>query len=324
MRWLLHLVSFVLVVATVIPVLRGSEWWIRIFDFPRMQVAVAAGILLALYLLSLKAWTTLDVSIVSLLAVAFLVQGYQIAPYTLIGGKEVPPCVDASERIRFFNGNVLMENRSSSAYLDLISVHQPDIVLLLETDDWWDDAVAGLARDYEHSVRLPQSNTYGMILYSRFEIVDYDVRHLAEQDVPSIFARLRLPSGNEIALVCLHPRPPRPDKQQDSTERDLELILAGGFIQDMTGPVIAMGDLNDVAWSRTTRLFQEISGLNDPRRGRGLYSTFHAKNPILRWPLDHIFISTEFGHAGIQRLPNSGSDHFPILYDLCFLDAGDR
>lgn len=323
MRWLLHVVSAVLILATAIPVLRGSEWWIRIFDFPRMQVAVAAGITLALYLLLVKAWTTFDISIASLLAAAFFLQLYQIAPYTLVGTKEVFPCENASERIRLFNGNVFMENRNAAAYLDMISEHEPDVVLLLETDDWWDDAVARLASDYEHSVRLPQSNTYGMILYSKFEILDYEVRHLADDSVPSIFATLAMPSGNQITLVCLHPRPPRPDKQQDSAERDVELILAGGFIQEMTGPVIAMGDLNDVAWSRTTQLFQEISGLRDPRRGRGLYSTFHAKYPVLRWPLDHIFLSDVFSHSLIKRLPNSGSDHFPILYELCLESRGD-
>ncbi|MFO1047449.1 MAG: endonuclease/exonuclease/phosphatase family protein [Geminicoccaceae bacterium] len=81
-------------------------------------------------------------------------------------------------------------------------------------------------------------------------------------------------------------------------------------------PVIVAGDLNDVAWSRTSRLFRRLSGLIDPRIGRGPYNSFHAGHRWLRWPLDHVFYSPDFLLHRLRRLPAFGSDHFPILIEL--------
>jgi hypothetical protein len=50
----------------------------------------------------------------------------------------------------------------------------------------------------------------------------------------------------------------------------------------------------------------------DPRAGRGVYNTFHARYWFLRWPLDHVFVSNHFLLRRLRRLPAFGSDHFPI------------
>jgi endonuclease/exonuclease/phosphatase (EEP) superfamily protein YafD len=133
-----------------------------------------------------------------------------------------------------------------------------------------------------------------------------------KEDIPSFQVRIRLPSGL-VDLWGVHPEPPTPQESESSAPRDAELLLVGKEVRDHGSPVIVAGDLNDVAWSRTTRLFQRISGLLDPRIGRGRYSTFHARYPFLRWPLDHVFHSDHFRLVDLRVLSGFGSDHFPIL-----------
>ena len=89
-----------------------------------------------------------------------------------------------------------------------------------------------------------------------------------------------------------------------------------------TDLAVVMGDLNDVAWSRTSDLFRRAGGMLDPRVGRGFYPTFNANYPLLRWPLDHLFVSPHFKVMQLDLLPDIGSDHLPIFFRLCLTEDG--
>jgi endonuclease/exonuclease/phosphatase (EEP) superfamily protein YafD len=223
---------------------------------------------------------------------------------------------ESQPRVRFFLANVLQKNRDAAALLAQIAATDPDIILLFETDQWWSEQLEDLTSRYPESVLVPMSNTYGFSLYSRLPLHEAQTRYLLKDDTPSVVTRVELDDGTDFMLWGLHPSPPRPG--DDTDERDAELLIVAKEAAETSLPVVVTGDLNDVAWSATTTLFQEISGLLDPRIGRGLYATFNANWPLLKWPLDHLFASEEWTLGEFRTLDNIGSDHYPVLVELSY------
>jgi len=328
--WLLAGLVALLALLTLLPIWRYEAWWVRGQDFPRLQYAAAGLLLLAIEWLALD-WSQRSSWVLIAVTLACLVyQAWWIFPFTPLHRKEVKSVgnADPKESLRIMGVNVLMPNRNADGLLRIINDARPDVIIAVETDLWWQNQLDVLDREYPHSMKCPLDNLYGMHVYSRLLIEDGAIQFLVEPDIPSMHALLVLPSGRRVRMHCVHPKPPSPTENPGSSERDAELIAVAKSVADSESgaPVIVAGDLNDVAWSATTRLFRKISGLLDPRVGRGMYNTFHASYPFLRWPLDHLFHSDHFAVVNLARLPAFGSDHFPILVEIAFvrISTGSR
>ncbi|MCB0787433.1 MAG: endonuclease/exonuclease/phosphatase family protein [Flavobacteriales bacterium] len=309
------------VVGTFLPFVRTAKWWVRILDFPRTQLLVlgCAGLVICLVAMDLRpVWVQV---LITLLVLSIVIQAWRIAPYLPIMPCQVRDAREQGITVRILVANVLQSNRNSARLIALITEHRPDVVLVLEADQRWTGQLKELFDAHPHQVLKPQGNTYGMVLLSRLPMQGSEVQFLTDPAVPSIRAILELGNGQRVLFHGMHPRPPglqeRSDERQDSDQRDAELVLLARQVRKHPGPVIVAGDFNDVAWSYTTRLFQKLSGTLDPRKGRGLFSTFHARWWFMRFPLDHLFHSPHFTLGSMRRLPAVGSDHFPILVDLC-------
>lgn len=307
------------ILLTILPLFKFSHWIFRIGDFPRLQISTIC--LLVILVLPLFAGVNYSTIVfVFLLAFCFAYQISRIISYTRLVSMQVEKSLDPKQdsTIKIFISNVLIENRNSDKLLNLISLHKPDIILLAEVDQWWDKAVDSLKETYPNFLTYPLDNAYGMSFYSKLKTNDCQLNFIVEEDIPSIETEIFLPSGVKIKFYGLHPRPPVPQENYGSAERDAEILIVGKKIKKSNIPTIVAGDLNDVAWSATNDLFQKISGLLDARIGRGFYNSFHAKFWFLRMPLDHIFQSTHFRLVVIKRLRSIGSDHFPIFIELSF------
>jgi endonuclease/exonuclease/phosphatase (EEP) superfamily protein YafD len=314
----LFISTVLLLLFTILPLVRHDYWIFRVFDYPRLQKLVLNVTVLALVLFFYDDDSLWQYVIPAVLTVNIIHLLYLIWPFTILGAKQVLKATDRSEsnRISIMIANVYQDNTNTRGCLKQIAKVDPDVVILLETNERWDRETRELESAYSYYCRVPLENTYGLLLYSKLKLSETHIKYLVEADIPSIHTQITLQNGQRVQLYAVHPTPPTPNENARSTERDKELLLVADLAKQSLLPVIVAGDLNDVAWSHTTELFLKMSKLLDPRRGRGFFNSFHANYFFVRFPLDHAFTSPHFKLNAIKRLRNCGSDHFPIYLSL--------
>ena len=315
-QWLAGFIAFV----TIWGLLPLDNWWVRGVEFPRIQIMFLGFAAWLGMVIFWSDWQLGQWLLFIVLSSALAFQLRMVLPYTILWKKEVLTAKEMPDghahQLKIMVSNVLTPNDETQKLVELVKDKRPDILITLETDKKWEKALNQIEANYPYTVKVPLDNLYGMHLYSKLELIDPEVKYLMIDDIPSIHTQLRLQGGQVIWLYCLHPMPPSPTEADKSTTRDAELLMVGKHIKENKQTAILAGDLNDVAWSKTTRRFQRISGLLDPRIGRHFINTFHVKYPFLRWALDHIFHSACFTVVDIKRMPSIGSDHFPVMTTL--------
>lgn len=322
---LLKVFSAFFLFATFFPLVKLDYWWVRIFDYPRLQKLV---IILGL----IVCWTFTfateaggePYNWIAALASASIYLVTKVWPFSPLGKKMIATVPYSEEAgINILVGNVYQYNTNYPKAVSLVKAVDPDLIFFVETDKAWENGLAELEMDYPSQIKIPLDNTYGLLLYSRLEIVKQEINYLIDEEVPSLEIDVKLRNGEIITIYAIHPTPPVPGENEKSTERDAEILLVGKKSKESKKPSLVIGDLNDVAWSYTTELFLKNSEMADPRRGRGLFNTFHAKVPLFRWPLDHIFLSKHFGLASLKVQKAIGSDHFPISLKAVLTPTND-
>ncbi|GAA3968923.1 endonuclease/exonuclease/phosphatase family protein [Hymenobacter antarcticus] len=323
LRYLLATLGTLALLVTLVSVVPSNEWWVQVLGFPRLQLLVVLTVvLLGWVALGWPAHRRVRQGLLLSLGAGICVQAFFLWPYLPFAPKDVPDApAGATTRLSILVINVLLKNREGERLRQLVQSVQPDVLLALEPDAWWAKALRPLQPDYPYRIERPNSDAYGMILYSRLPLADTQVQYLLQDGVPSIRTRLRLPDGRQVTFFGIHPTPPVPDTYPDGVGlRGKALKKVTNAVQQNERPTIVAGDFNDVSWSSTIHELTRDGDLHDVNLGRGLYNTFSARSWLMRWPIDHFFVSEPFKVVGLKRLPDVGSDHFPLYVELALPD----
>ena len=287
---------------------------VRMLDFVREPMIYLTGLVavLAALFAGKGRWIA-----VALCGGAALVNFARLWPYTMLAPAQVPlpDAIDGMSCAKVLSFNVLQSNDRHAETAALIERLDPDILLLMETNPVWARALEPQLAGYGYRISRPLDNKYGMIFATRLTVDRAEMPVDAESETPSLYATLRMGDGARFELVGLHPRPPRPGESTE--ERDATIARAGALTPDGLGNVLAIGDFNDVPWSRTTERFREEGKYLDPRAGRGSFPTFPADYALIGWPLDQIMVKDGVKVDWLEIGENVGSDHLPLMARVC-------
>lgn len=309
-----YILSALFITVSLLPYIPNQHWMFRVWEFGRIQLMFLLLITMALGIVFVEDKTPLFWS--TICAHVLLIANNMIIlfPYTTAYKRNKTENIsNHSETISIISVNVYQFNKRHKDLIHLVEKVQPDILLTMESNQDWENALASIEKDYPNFKKVALENTYGMHFYTRLEVKSIQVNYFVADDLPSIQASLISPNGTAFTFFGVHPPPPSPTEEDNSKERDGELLSLGKKVLDTKGPVIVAGDFNNVAWAKSSILFRNTSKLIDPRIGRGFVATFHAKYRLLRFPIDLFFHTADIFVQDFKTLPAIGSDHLPLF-----------
>ncbi|GER58265.1 endonuclease/exonuclease/phosphatase family protein [Patiriisocius marinus] len=311
---ILYIFAIIFIATPFLPATGNPHWFFRTADFVRLQSIAIEIILIGLFMYFGNFNNTFDVVLFIGLIGATMYQLVKVFRYSSLFPRRKTKA-ESDGRITILAANVLQTNTNYKGFVNLINKYDADIVLAMETNTAWDEGLKEIESIYPHRIKATNEKFYGMLLYSKKPIEEAEVSYVIEDHVPSIHFQIQVGAEN-IFFQCLHPAPPSPTENETSKERDAELIISAKKLKDIQLPIVVLGDMNDVVWSRVTRLFKKITSMIDPRIGRGFFSTYHAGYSFMRFPLDHLFHTEDLFVDKMERSENFGSDHFAMFYEI--------
>lgn len=205
--------------------------------------------------------------------------------------------------------NVRRENRDFARVVKWVEDFRPDVLVLIEVDGRWVDALAAIEAELPQALKEPADDNFGIAVYSRHPLLSRNIEDFSDEGIRSLHILVNAPGG-PVRVLATHALPPSNMAWFQDRNRHLERVGAWsrGFAED----VIVAGDLNVVPWSTHYRAV-ESGGLRNIRPRAGVLPTWPTFFPEwMRAPIDHVLYRGGLVLKSARLGPDLGSDHMPV------------
>jgi len=216
-------------------------------------------------------------------------------------------------KLRVISFNLLRDNPEHAAVTQFLRHEQADIVLLMEVTPEWATVIETLGDVYPHQKIVSRSDAFGIALISRHAWDECQAIDIGADDLPTLVAYFRVDEAPFI-FIATHPLPP--GSRTTAQERNFQLAALGRFARQASAATILVGDLNITDFSPYFGDLLRVSGFRDSRQGRGVQASW---GPLVgvEIPIDHCLVSPTIAVRNRHIGPHLGSDHRPVVVDLC-------
>lgn len=232
----------------------------------------------------------------------------QLAPLYVSGPIATP---EGATR-RLVVQNVFTSNQQAEAMLALAQREQPDVLVLIETNDRWVREMKSLGTDYPHTLHQPSRDNFGLSLYSRHPWMSAEVVRLGQAQLPSIVVIYDMPDG-PLQILATHTLPPV--SAEYSALRNDQLRAIGTYVAARGLPTMVVGDLNTTCWSPVFHDLLEQGNLRNSQRGIGVAPTW-TLGLLPGIAIDHVLVTRGVAIGDRRVGPPIGSDHRGVIVDF--------
>ncbi|MEX0727750.1 MAG: endonuclease/exonuclease/phosphatase family protein [Planctomycetaceae bacterium] len=231
-------------------------------------------------------------------------------------GKSFFAAGSGKQPVRLLIANVHTSNSQYEKLVALVEREQPDVIALNEVDLGWLTALKPLHERYPYRLEIPQSDNFGIAIFSRLYIIHNDVFALGKDQPPAIEVAVWSDDNRELTVVAAHTYPPMGNRLMNARNRQLEIL--GKRMANIDGSRVLVGDFNVSMFSPYYRDLEATTGLENARQEFGILPTWPTRRRVMMIPIDHCLHSGDIEIHDCRVGADIGSDHLPLIVDIAF------
>lgn len=212
--------------------------------------------------------------------------------------------------------NVRTSNTAHREVLDEVRASDADLVVLLEVDEVWMEALRALEPDYRLVAARPRSDNSGIAFFSRVPILRATERTLTGPHDVAIEVELEH-GRRRLAILGVHTYPPVGAWPAEA--RDRQLAAMAEWAATSTRSVVIAGDFNATPWSHAFRGLLQRGRLLDSQQGFGPQGSWPNNRGLPAFfaiPIDHVVHGRDLWVIERRLGDPAGSDHRPVFVRL--------